>query len=283
VTPAGAGRRSDLLDDVVRVRAANPGVLTGAGTNTYLVGRRHLAVIDPGPDDPRHLDAVAAAGSGRIRWILVTHTHPDHAPGAARLAAWTGAERLGAASRGGFVADRLPGDGPVLADPDLTAVATPGHASDHRCYLLERPGGDGPRRVLFTGDHVLQGSTVVIPPPDGDMGAYLASLRRVRALDPPVDVIAPGHGEPIVDPAAAVADLLAHRLARGEKVAAALRAAGRATVSELVPVVYDDVDWERFPIARRSLWAHLRLLAAEGRVEVDDPDDGSATWRWPAG
>jgi len=290
VTVHGPAQRADLFDDVVRIRASNPGVMTGPGTNTYLVGQDRLAVIDPGPDDPRHLDAVATAGAGRIRWILVTHTHPDHAPGAARLAAWTGAEQLGFASRDGFRAGRTIGDGwtPESPGPALTAVHTPGHASNHLCYLLDRRiptggSGRGPGRVLFTGDHVMQGSTVVIAPPDGDMGTYLASLRRVRGLDPPVVAIAPGHGSVITDPAGAVDAYLAHRLERGARVAAALEAAGSATVDDLVAEVYADVDEERHPIARRSLWAHLRLLADGGRATAGDPGDVGTTWRWVPG
>ena len=283
--PDRRGRPVALLDDVVRVTAPNPGVMTGPGTNTYLVGRRQLAVVDPGPDDPRHLDAVATAGAGRIRWIVVTHTHPDHAPGAARLATWTGAERLGFAATGGFHPDRTVGDGFALGPPGpaLSAVHTPGHASDHLCWLLDRVGADGPSRVLFSGDHVMQGSTVVIAPPDGDMGTYLASLRRVRGLDPPVVAIAPGHGSVITDPAGAVDAYLAHRLERGARVAAALEAAGSATVDDLVAEVYADVDEERHPIARRSLWAHLRLLADGGRATAGDPGDVGTTWRWAPG
>jgi len=271
-----------LFGDVTRVTAANPGVMTGPGTNTYLVGTGDLAVIDPGPDDPHHLDAVARAGGGRIRWIAVTHTHPDHAPGAARLATWTGAERVGYASRDGFVADRTVGDGATLAAPGLAlrALHTPGHASNHLCYLFDRPPGDGPARLLFSGDHVMQGSTVVISPPDGDMTAYLASLRLVLDLAPPVDAMAPGHGSVIDDPGAAVAAYLSHRLERQAEVVAALRRAGTATVDELVPTVYDDVDPDRFPIARRSLWAHLRKLVADGVVVTDDPDDIGAAYRW---
>jgi glyoxylase-like metal-dependent hydrolase (beta-lactamase superfamily II) len=282
--PDTGGRPVALLDDVVRVTAPNPGVMTGPGTNTYLVGRELLAVIDPGPDDPRHLDAVATAGGGRIRWILVTHTHPDHAPGAARLATWTGAARIGFASRNGFTADRTAADGDRLAAPGLSlqAVHTPGHAADHLCWLLDRDG-EGPARVLFSGDHVMQGSTVVIAPPDGDMAAYLASLRRLRTLDPPVDAIAPGHGSVLADPAGAIDAYVAHRLGRGAKVAAALAGAGTATLDELVGPVYDDVDPARHPIARRSLWAHLRALAADGRAAGDDPDDEATTWRWLGG
>ena len=130
---------------------------------------------------------------------------------------------------------------------------------------------------------MMQGSTVVIAPPDGDMGAYLASLRRVRGLDPPVVAIAPGHGSVITDPAGAVDAYLAHRLERGARVAAALEAAGSATVDDLVAEVYADVDEERHPIARRSLWAHLRLLADGGRATAGDPGDVGTTWRWVPG
>jgi glyoxylase-like metal-dependent hydrolase (beta-lactamase superfamily II) len=276
---------------VVRITAANPGIMTGPGTNTYLVGTHELAVIDPGPDQPDHLDAVAEAGGDRIRWILVTHTHPDHAPGASGLAQRTGASRLGFASQDGFVADRTIADGFRLQVPGLSvrAIHPPGHASNHLCYLLERhdpaaglPVDDGPGRVLFSGDHVMQGSTVVISPPDGDMIAYLDSLRRVRDLQPAIDVIAPGHGQLIDNPGATIEGYIEHRLGREEKVAEVLRARGTGTIDDLLPGVYDDVDQERLPIARRSLWAHLRKLANESRVAVDDVDDVESVWRWPA-
>ncbi len=272
---------------VVRVTAANPGMMTGPGTNTYLVGTDELAVIDPGPDDDAHLDAVAAAGAGAIRWIFVTHTHPDHAPGAAGLAARTGAERLGFASCDGFDADRTVVDGFDLHRPGLhlRAVHTPGHASNHLCYLAELPHVVGPGKgptMLFSGDHVMDGSTVVISPPDGDMAVYLASLALLLRLKPAVDVIAPGHGNLIEDPGGAVDAYVAHRVAREELVAEALAAAGSATVDELIPVVYADVDEARHPVARRSLWAHLRKLADEGRARTPDRDDAATTWEWAA-
>jgi len=263
--------------------------MTGPGTNTYLVGTDDLAVIDPGPDQPDHLDAIAEAGDGRIRWILVTHTHPDHAPGASGLARRTGASRLGFASRDGFVADRTIAGGFRLRVPGLSvrAIHTPGHAPNHLCYLLDRhdPAAglsvdDGPRRMLFSGDHVMQGSTVVIAPPDGDMADYLASLRLVRHLEPAVDVIAPGHGHPMDDPAATIDGYIEHRLRREEKVADGLRVRGTGTIDDLLPGVYDDVDPERHPIARRSLWAHLRKLAADSKVAADDVDDVDGVWRW---
>lgn len=282
-------RPHPLATGLVRITAANPGIMTGPGTNSYLVGTDELAVIDPGPDQPDHLDRIAEAGGGRIRWILVTHTHPDHAPGAAGLAQRTGASRLGFASRDGFEADRSIGDGFQLQAPGLSlrAVHTPGHASNHLCYRLDRhdpaaglAADAGPRRVLFSGDHVMEGSTVVISPPDGDMTQYLSSLRRVRDLDPAVDAIAPGHGALIDDPVAAIDDYIEHRLRREEKVAGALRARGAATVDDLLPDVYDDVDDERLPIAQRSLWAHLRKLADDTRAQSDDVDDADSLWRW---
>lgn len=292
--PEQAGIEPDrpevIAPGVVRVTAANAGVMTGPGTNTYLVGNRDVAVIDPGPDDPRHLEAVLAAADGRIRWVLVTHTHPDHSPGAAALSERAGAIRLGFASRDGFEADQCIEDGYELRLDDclLRAIHTPGHASNHLCFLLDRSVASAsstrassgqPVRLLFTGDHVMQGSTVVINPPDGDMIDYLASLRRIGVLDPPADAIAPGHGHLLADPASVIDATIEHRLQRERKVVDALRSNGSGTVASLVGGVYADVGEVRHPIARRSLWAHLRALAVEGRVE-GDPDDIDAEWRW---
>ena len=263
-----------LSDRVARATAPNPGIMTGPGTNTYLVGMHDLAVVDPGPDDPVHLDAVAELGGGRIRWILVTHTHPDHSPGAAGLAARTDAEVIGFDARDGFVPAFGVGDGFELGGGSFTlrALHTPGHASNHLCWLLHD------EHVLFSGDHVMQGSTVVIAPPDGDMEHYLRSLRRLRHLDPPLERIAPGHGSLLDDPAAVLEGIIEHRLGREAAVADALARAGRATVDELLPTVYADVDDELLPVARFSLWAHLRKLANEHRARGDDPDDINAAW-----
>jgi glyoxylase-like metal-dependent hydrolase (beta-lactamase superfamily II) len=275
--PAAAavpGRPVAVSSLVVRATAPNPGMMTGPGTNTYLIGAEQVAVVDPGPDHGSHLDDMAALGAGRIRWIVVTHTHPDHAPGAAGLSARTGAEVLGFSARDGFEPSRAVGDGFVLRGDDFTlrALHTPGHASNHLCWLLED------ERMLFSGDHVMEGSTVVIAPPDGDMARYLASLQRLLELDPPLATIAPGHGVLIDDPAAAVNDLVAHRLAREHAVADALEQAGRSSVDELLPAVYADVDKERLPVARFSLWAHLRKLQDDGRVRGDNPDEITAQW-----
>ena len=282
--PAAAGPGGMRPGEVValgptvrRILAPNPSVMTGPGTNTYLVGPADgpgpLAVIDPGPDDaPAHLDLVAAAGAGRIRWILVTHTHSDHSPGAAGLKERTGAEVLGFDRRDGFEPDALLADGEAVEGPGfrLEALHTPGHAANHLCYLFAA------ERLLFSGDHVMSGSTVVIAPPDGDMREYFDSLRRVRALE--LDLIAPGHGDRIDDPSAKLDEYLAHRGAREAAVLAALRS-GRAGVSAIVEAVYTDVPEALHPIARWSVWAHLRKLAAEGTAASDDPADIDAAWR----
>ena len=264
----------EVAPQVRRVTAPNPSYMTGPGTNTYLVGRDHVAVIDPGPDDAGHLDAVAAAGERRIRYVLVTHTHPDHSPGAAGLAERTGATLLGYGARDGFVPDAELAEGDEIAGDDfrLRAVHTPGHASNHLCYLLE---GEG---LLFSGDHVMGGSTVVIAPPDGDMDEYLASLERLRELDPPLRAIAPGHGPLLEDPRGVLDGYIAHRVAREEAIAGALQRLGTATVDDLVSEVDLDVPTALHPIARYSVWAHLRRLAGAGHAGSDYPDQVDATW-----
>ncbi len=222
--------------------------------------------------------ALAELGAGRIRWIVVTHTHPDHAPGAAGLAARTGAEVLGFDARDDFVPTRDVGDGFEMVGPGFTlrALHTPGHASNHLCWLLVG------KQMLFSGDHVMEGSTVVIAPPDGDMAVYLHSVERLLALDPAVATIAPGHGSLILEPAAALRGIVEHRLARERSVALALARAGRATVDELLPTVYADVRDELLPVARKSLWAHLRKLESDGEARADDRADIDASWasRW---
>jgi glyoxylase-like metal-dependent hydrolase (beta-lactamase superfamily II) len=282
--PAPApGRPDALLPGLLRLTAPNPGLMTGPGTNTYVVGRGDLAVVDPGPDDATHRAALLAAAGvrGTIRWVLVTHTHADHAPGAAALAAATGARVIGFGPADRFAPDERVGDGWTLrvgGDHTLEAVHTPGHASDHLCWLIRQPA------VLLTGDHVMHGSTVVIRPPDGDVTTYRVSLARVRDADPPVAVLAPGHGRLMGHVAEEIDALLAHRQARHETVADALERAGRATPDELLPVVYADVTEAQLPVARYSLWAHLRALGAEQRAAPVGVTAGSDTiesaWRW---
>jgi glyoxylase-like metal-dependent hydrolase (beta-lactamase superfamily II)/8-oxo-dGTP pyrophosphatase MutT (NUDIX family) len=268
VIQPGVPKRLDRL--VTRITAPNPGMMTGPGTNAYLVGRREeggaLAVIDPGPAIDAHIARIVEAGAGRIRWILTTHTHSDHSPAAALLKAATGAQVIGLPrpehghQDHSYAPDRVPADGERLALDGfaLRAFHTPGHASNHLCYLLEET------RMLFTGDHVMQGSTVVINPPDGDMRVYLASLERLLGID--AAIFAPGHGYLIGAPHREVRRLIAHRLAREAKVAAALQRRGPSTLEELVADAYDEVHPRLHPVAMRSLAAHLDKLVAEGRA-----------------
>lgn len=269
------GRPVSISGRVQRIVAPNPSVMTGPGTNTYLVGSDDIAVLDPGPDMSEHLDAIAAAGAGRIRWIAVTHTHSDHSPGASPLRDRLGpeVEVLGYDARDGFSPDRSLAEGDVIegAGFRLRALHTPGHASNHLCFLLDE------EKMLFSGDHIMSGSTVVIAPPDGDMSAYLTALDRVRGVG--ATTIAPGHGDVIHDPGVKIDEYISHRLAREQAVASALAAAARPmTVDELVRVVYCDVSENLHPIARFSLWAHLRKLVDDGRAEAADVDDLSTKW-----
>jgi glyoxylase-like metal-dependent hydrolase (beta-lactamase superfamily II) len=251
---------------VARITAPNPGMMTGPGTNTYVVGSARLALIDPGPESAAHLDALLAVVGDRLRWILCTHTHRDHSPGARALKAATGAEVIGMRAPqhdnqdAAFAPDRVFKHGDVLDGGDFTlrSVHTPGHASNHLCYLLE------PEKLLFTGDHIMQGSTVVINPPDGDMVAYLKSLEALLALD--IGHIAPGHGHVIERPHDEVRRLIAHRLKREQKVVDAFAIHNPSTLDELLPIVYSDTPERLHQVARRSLHAHLLKLERDGRV-----------------
>jgi len=266
---------TSLTPLVRRIVAPNPTLMTGPGTNTYLVGDGSgpLAVIDPGPDVDAHLDRIAEVGAGLIDTIVVTHTHQDHSPGAPGLAQRTGARTVGFDARDEFTPDISAGDGWVLTVDQwsLRAVHTPGHASNHLCWLLE------PEHLLFSGDHVMDGSTVVIAPPDGDMAAYLQQLERLRALD--LGAIAPGHGALITDPDRRLDDYLVHRLARERQVAAVLHGSvAPMTVTAIVDAIYADTPEALRPVARYSVWAHLRKLAAEGNAATTDADDIDAEW-----
>ncbi len=275
--PLVYGVAGALSPMVRRIVAKNPGMMTGPGTNTYLVGIDEIAVIDPGPGDDAHLDAIAGCGGDRIRWILLTHTHEDHAPGATGLKKRTGADILAFGPGEGRGKVRLDGtlaDNAVIEATEfhLTALHTPGHASNHLCYLLNE------ERTLFTGDHIMEGSTVVISPPDGDMATYLASLERLTTIRPRLKAIAPGHGHVIDDPLATVRATIDHRRAREAQVAQAVKSRGTTTIAELVEEIYADVPAPLHPVACRTTWAHLRKLADEGIVKGDRFDgDWSAT------
>ncbi len=255
---------SELGPGVRRLVAPNPSLMTGPGTNTYLFGEKEIAVLDPGPLIDEHIDRIQQEANAPIRWVLVTHTHEDHSPAASALASITGAELLGRPAPEGkhqdatFVPDRVLEDGEdfVTREFTLRVVQTPGHASNHVCYLHTG------MNLLFTGDHVIDGSTVVINPPDGNMKHYLQSLRRVKDMQ--CDALAPGHGEIIAEPARLIDWIIEHRLEREAKVAAALAAHPNLTTHELVPHVYEDVDKKLYGWAERSLLAHLLKLEDDG-------------------
>ena len=254
---------------VSRVVAPNPGPMTGPGTNTYLVGDRELAVIDPGPRDERHLAAILALGGDRIRWILCTHAHHDHSPAAAMLARATGAQLIGmpppVSQRHDqtFVPDRVVADGEAmqLGEVVLTALHTPGHAPNHVCFRLDATG------MLFTGDHVMQGSTVVIAPPEGNMRDYLDSLQRLLHVD--IAIIAPGHGYLIGEAHSEVRRLIEHRRWREARVLETLARQRAADIESLVDEVYPDLRPVLRAPAMQSLRAHLLKLVDDGRAVVD--------------
>lgn len=274
-----AGRKADMtagvpvrLDSgrvpVSRLVCPNPGMMTGPGTNSYLIGTERLTLVDPGPVSPEHLQAILEALQGRpLDRILVTHTHGDHSPGTAALQERTGAEVVGLSPPGGqyqdrtFRPDRLYHDGERLVCDgfSVTLLHTPGHVSNHLCFLLEE------ERMLFTGDHVLQGMTPVILPPDGNMQDYLRSLELLREL--PLASLAPGHGALIENPSQTITILIRHRLWREQKVVTVLQQQSSAvTLEELVAGVYDDVAQHLLPWAAKTLLAHLYKLEAEERV-----------------
>jgi glyoxylase-like metal-dependent hydrolase (beta-lactamase superfamily II) len=281
--------RADAVSPLIRrIVANNPGPFTYLGTGTYVVGHGEVAVIDPGPDLPEHLEAILAAIKGeRLAAILVTHNHADHSPLADPLAKVTGAPTYGCplTSRPvedevkmeadhdvGFVAQNSTCAGGRIAGPGWTfeAIPTPGHTSNHVCYALKE------ENALFSGDHVMGWSTTVVTPPDGDMGQYLASLRLIRSRG--FATIWPTHGPPITEVDPFLAEYEAHRLERERQVLDQL-ARGPARVTDMVPIVYAAVDKRLYPAAARSLLAHLILLVRLVRVVSDGEPGLGSTFR----
>ena len=241
---------------IIRVLAPNPGIRELEGTNTWIVGDGPSIAIDPGPDDAGHVREVARE-AGHLAAILLTHDHPDHAPGAAALAEATGAPVYAARPPQG--GQRLrDGQRIVAGDVTLTAVATPGHSPDHVAFFEDRHG------ALFTGDAVLGRGTSVIDPPEGDLTAYLRSLQRMRELSP--RVIYPGHGPVVFDGPGKLEEYLDHRVAREGQVLAALASEPR-TPEEIVAEIYGDHPAELHELAARSVLANLIKLENEGRAE----------------
>lgn len=257
-----AGEVARLSPRVRRITQNNPGIFTGAGTNTHLVGTQALFIIDPGADDPVHFERlVQAIGATPVLAVIPTHSHRDHWPLASRLAEHYGVETLGLRAQGGYTPQRTLRDGERLEGPDVTlqAVHTPGHASDHLCYLVAEED------ALLSGDHVMGWSTSVIVPPDGNLNDYLATLGRLRDLD--LRVMYPAHGPPVHDPRGRVEELVAHRHQRTREALSAL-GRGLNTIPAMVQEIYAEVDPRLHPAAAQSLLAHLLALEEEGTVVV---------------
>lgn len=262
-----AGRLTRISPLVWRLTAPNAGVMTGPGTNTYIVGSKKVAIIDPGPDDSEHMKNIRNAlkeNNLESGWIVPTHTHMDHSPLAVALKAEIGGELAGmrapdiATQDQSFVPDISLEHGDQIRAQDFTleVIHTPGHASNHLCFLLKE------EELLFTGDHIMEGSTVVIGPPDGNMKAYLNSLKLLH--DYPLDKIAPAHGNLLENPYRVADGIIEHRLKREEKAKDALIKLGAGNMDQLVPLAYDDVDPRLHPVAAFSLRAHLDKLVEDG-------------------
>jgi glyoxylase-like metal-dependent hydrolase (beta-lactamase superfamily II) len=283
------GRADQVSPLIRRVIANNPGPFTFTGTGTYIVGRGEVAVIDPGPDLPEHLEAILAATAGeRISHILITHHHSDHSPLAGPLKARTGATiygcavatadveddgpRMEAGHDAGFRPDVSVCGGATIEGPGWTfeAIPTPGHTSNHICYALKE------ENALFSGDHIMGWSTTVITPPDGDMTDYLASLALVRARG--FDVLWPTHGPPIREVTPFIDAYVAHRKDRVDQILDALKA-GPAKIGDLVPTLYADVDPRLWPAAARSMLAAMIHLVRQGQLATDGPPGPDSAYR----
>jgi len=283
------GKADQVSPLIRRVVANNPGGFTYKGTGTYIVGQDEVAVIDPGPLDEAHIDALLGAIKGEtVSHILITHTHMDHSPAAKPLKAHTGAPTYGFGPHGGaarnsdgpkleegadfdFVPDVVVGDGTVIDGKGWTieCVHTPGHTSNHICFGLRE------EKALFTGDHVMGWSTSIVSPPDGNMQAYMASLTKLLARSD--EIYWPTHGPAITDPKPFVEAYLAHRRDREDQILAQI-AKGRTRIKDMVPEMYANVDARLHPAAARSVLAHMELLAATGRIKCEGPPSLSSDY-----
>ncbi|MGR9462112.1 MBL fold metallo-hydrolase [Rhizobium leguminosarum] len=286
------GQAVPVVSGVERVTVKNPGPFTFFGTNSYIVGSSSVAVIDPGPEDEAHFQALMATLAGRaVTHIFVSHTHRDHSPLARRLQAATGAVTVGQgphrparplregeinpfaeSSDISFVPDITIGDGETLSGDgwSLRAVLTPGHTANHAAFALEG------RDILFSGDHVMAWSTSIVAPPDGSMADYMESLDRLIARED--RLLLPGHGGPVTEPSTFLKALKAHRLRRELAVLARVRA-GDTEIAEMVKVIYRDTDPTLHGAAALSVLAHIESLMERGEIAADGPPSLAATYR----
>ncbi|MBY5839834.1 MBL fold metallo-hydrolase [Rhizobium leguminosarum] len=286
------GRAVPVAPGVERITAENPGPFTFYGTNSYIVGSSSVAVIDPGPEDEAHFQALMAALAGRaVTHIIVSHTHRDHSPLARRLQAATGALTVGQgphqparplrdgeinpfseSSDLSFVPDIAIGDGETVSGDgwSLSAMLTPGHTANHAAFALEG------RDILFSGDHVMAWSTSIVAPPDGSMADYMASLDRL--MERQDRLLLPGHGGPVTQPSTFLRALKAHRLKREQAVLARIRAGDRG-IAEMVKVIYRDTDPKLHGAAALSVLAHIEDLLERGEIAADGPPSLAASYR----
>ena len=259
------------MELVKKITAPNPGVFTGGGTNTYLVGREDLTLIDPGPNIKEHIDEIIRAGDNKIKRILVTHTHTDHSPAALPISKVLDVPMYGRLIDGEsswedetFIPDVILNDADIIKTDEYTleVIHTPGHASNHLCFLIKE------LNCLITGDHIMDGSTVVIGPPDGNMADYLESLNKLFKYK--IDCLAPGHGNFMYEPKKVIESIIRHRLSREAKVLRRLEDVGDIDLESLTAIVYDDVPEQLHPIAKFSLEAHLLKLLNEGVIKKDN-------------
>tara|TARA_B100000287_G_scaffold375468_1_gene375951 strand:+ start:2278 stop:3093 length:816 start_codon:yes stop_codon:yes gene_type:complete len=261
---------------IQRITATNESIFTGPGTNTFLIGKDDLTLVDPGPKINKHIEKLIELGAGKIKRILVTHTHRDHSPAAKVLGEMLNVPLMGRLLEKDdglqdktFKPDRLLKHGDLIKTNEYTieVIHTPGHASNHLCYLIKE------EKVLLTGDHIMNGSTVVIAHPDGSMKDYLSSLELLRKYN--FNKIGPGHGDFLVNPMDIVDWIIEHRLERERKVMSRLKLFSSVTSEDLVESVYDDVDSKLHPIAIWSLEAHLHKLIEDGIVTFNSTNK---TW-----
>ena len=259
------------MELVKKITAPNPGVFTGGGTNTYLVGREDLTLIDPGPNIKEHIDEIIRVGENKIKRILVTHTHTDHSPVALPISKILKVPMYGRLVDGEsswedetFIPDVILNDADIIKTDEYTleVIHTPGHASNHLCFLIKE------LNCLITGDHIMDGSTVVIGPPDGNMADYLESLNKLFKYK--IDCLAPGHGNFMYEPKKVIESIIRHRLSREAKVIRRLEDVGDIDLESLTAIVYDDVPEQLHPIAKFSLEAHLLKLLKEGVIKRDN-------------